>query len=997
MTPYQSQYWAHLLTLKGAGGSIENLTRSISNARVDLNPHQVDAALFALRSPLSKGVILADEVGLGKTIEAGIVLSQRWAERKRRILLIVPATLRKQWQQELDEKFFLPSVVLDSVLFNRMRKSGDGSPFLQDDKIIICSYHFASAKAQNIQNVPWDLVGIDEAHRLRNVFKPHSKLARRIADSIGSANKLLLTATPLQNSLMELYGLVSVIDEHVFGDAASFRDQFVKAGSESERNSQLRSRLMPVCIRTLRKQVVEYIPYTNRIPITQDFTPSDEEHDLYESVSAFLQREALISLPASQRQLITLVLRKLLASSTFAIAGTLHGLVGRLRNLKRVVDIQQAQAQAQPKPTTTDDLPSPRSPGEGPGVWVVSASELIDESDFESILELEDEWEPDEEPVAEASPIEPEATSEALPPSLDIDPKMLGEELQELLGFSQLASRITANAKGDALVPALETAFRRADELGAARKAVIFTESRRTQQYLFDLLSSRGYEGQLVLMNGTNADSVSKEIYERWLVRHAGEDCVSGSKPVDIKAAIVEEFRDRASIMIATEAASEGVNLQFCSLVVNFDLPWNPQRIEQRIGRCHRYGQKHDVVVVNFLNRRNEADQRVFDLLSEKFRLFNGVFGSSDEVLGALESGVDIERRIANVYQKCRTPEEIAQAFDELQSQLTEQIQTRMAGTRQTLLENFDEEVTERLRVHRDKTLESLSERERWLLSLTRTELNGEATFDAQQPRFQYTGTISRPGFYHFDWKQAEKNGDTFYRLQHPLAAHLVERAQNRQLSPATLTFDYAGHGSVVSVVEPLLGQHGWLELSKLTITSLDTEEFLLLTGITDDGKMLDDECCRKLLSLTASVANGVDGKMPDLNNQRNVEVTKRVREVEQRNMKHFDEEVLKLDHWSDDLKQGLEREIKELDKQIREARTVAALAASLGDKLEAQKLIRTLESTRKERRKRLFDAQDEIDKQRDELIARIEVQLGQKKSVTPLFTVQWRLEGHAR
>ena len=183
MTPYHSQYWAHLLTLKGAGGSIENLTRSISNARVDLNPHQVDAALFALRSPLSKGAILADEVGLGKTIEAGIVLAQRWAERKRRILLIVPATLRKQWQQELEEKFFLSSVVMDSVLFNRMQKSGQTNPFLQDDKIVICSYHFASAKAQSVQGVPWDLVGIDEAHRLRNVYKPHCKMARRIADA----------------------------------------------------------------------------------------------------------------------------------------------------------------------------------------------------------------------------------------------------------------------------------------------------------------------------------------------------------------------------------------------------------------------------------------------------------------------------------------------------------------------------------------------------------------------------------------------------------------------------------------------------------------------------------------------------------------------------------------------------------------------------------------------------------------------------------------------
>ncbi len=152
-------------------------------------------------------------------------------------------------------------------------------------------------------------------------------------------------------------------------------------------------------------------------------------------------------------------------------------------------------------------------------------------------------------------------------------------------------------------------------------------------------------------MNGTNADGRIKTHLHEWLARHAGEECISGSKPVDIKAAIVEEFRDRSSILIATEAAAEGVNLQFCSLVVNFDLPWNPQRIEQRIGRCHRYGQRHDVVVVNFLNRRNEADQRVFELLSEKVSSVDGVFGSSDEVLGAL-SRVSISSDVLQAFTR---------------------------------------------------------------------------------------------------------------------------------------------------------------------------------------------------------------------------------------------------------------------------------------------------------------------------------------------------------
>lgn len=275
---------------------------------------------------------------------------------------------------------------------------------------------------------------------------------------------------------------------------------------------------------------------------------------------------------------------------------------------------------------------------------------------------------------------------------------------------------------------------------------------------------------------------------------------------------------------------------------------------------------------------------------------------------------------------------------------------------------------------------------------MTRTELQQEATFDSAQPRFFYSGSRSSSGFYHFDWREAEKANETFYRQQHPLASHLIEVATNRKLPPATLCFNYHKHGGVISALEPFLGQSGWIELSKLSITSLDTEEFLILAGATDHGDVFDGELCRKLLSISATVTDSPTEIIPDFSDQRNTEMTKRVNEVEQRNMKHFDEEVLKLDHWSDDLKQGLEREIKELDRQIREARKVASLAASLNDKLEAQKLIRSLESTRKDQRKRLFDAQDEIDSRRDELIASIEVQLDQKKTISHVFTIRWRL-----
>jgi hypothetical protein len=369
VTPYQPRYFAHELTRRCASDSTEKLAGAVASAQVDLNPHQVDAALFAFSSPLAKGALLADEVGLGKTIEAGLVLSQKWAERKRRILVITPSNLRKQWFQEVTEKFFLPCRILEAKSYNAAIKQGNFRPF-EANEIVICSYQFARGQAADVANTTWDLVVIDEAHRLRNVYKPTNVIANTLKRALANAPKLLLT-----------------------------------------------------------------------------------------------------------------------------------------------------------------------------------------------------------------------------------------------------------------------------------------------------------------------------------------------------------------------EAGAEGINIQFCSLVVNYDLPWNPERIEQRIGRCHRYGQKHDVVVVNFLNRSNAADARVFQLLSEKFQLFEGVFGVSDEVLGAIGSGADFEKRIADIYQRCRVPDEIKAAFDQLQLELSLEINEAMTTTGRKLLENFDDEVREKLRLRDESSRDSLNRIERLLLLVTEHELAGHADF----------------------------------------------------------------------------------------------------------------------------------------------------------------------------------------------------------------------------------------------------------------------------
>ncbi|MCI0334004.1 MAG: DEAD/DEAH box helicase, partial [Planctomycetes bacterium] len=610
-TPYHAKYLAFELTKRVGADQADKLAQSLSNAMVDLNPHQVDAALFAFRSPLSRGAILADEVGLGKTIEAGIIISQLWAEKKRRILVIVPASLRKQWSRELAEKFFVPSRILEAKSFRELSRKST-SPLEQPNEVVICSYHFARAKAAEVTAIPWDLVVIDEAHRLRNVYKKDNKIAKALRDAVRGRPKVLLTATPLQNSLMELYGLVTFVDEHVFGSEDAFRELYAKKSDSLPPGvlANLRARLAPICQRTLRKQVTEYVRYTKRIPITEDFTPSRDEQQLYDQVSAYLQRENLHALPNSQRQLIELVLRKILASSSFAIAATLATMIDRLRKLERVA-------------------------GEAAGSPITG----VVGDDFEQADALEEEW---DESQTDGEPSPPADTKPTIGAADLIT--SLRAEADELTQYKTLAESIQQNAKGESLLKALRLGFAKAVELGSKPKALIFTESRRTQVYLKGLLEANGYAGQIVLFNGTNTDADSKQTYQAWLKQHQGQECVSGSPTADMRSALVDEFAERSPIMIATESAAEGVNLQFCSLVVNYDLPWNPQRIEQRIGRCHRYGQKYDVVVINFVNRANEADQRVFELLNEKFKLFDGVFGASDEVLGALESGIDIEK-----------------------------------------------------------------------------------------------------------------------------------------------------------------------------------------------------------------------------------------------------------------------------------------------------------------------------------------------------------------
>ncbi len=892
-----------------------------------------------------------------------MVLCQYWAEKRRNLLVICPASLRKQWALEFSEKFNLETIILDAKSYKEYRKAGSLNPF-RNNAIIICSMHYAGRKADEIKEIAWDLVVIDEAHKLRNVYRKSNKIGRRIRWATEDCKKLLLTATPLQNSLLELYGLSTLIDERLFGDLPSFRSQYINYGGNLE---ELRERLQKFCWRTLRRQVLEYIQFTERKLITRPFKPTEQEHKFYQALSSYLKRENNYAIPVSQKHLLILVVRKVLASSPRAVAGTLEIMHKRLislrENYKKTAKVSEQ----------------------------LFFNGEIDEDLLDEILE-------DEEDLSIESQ-ETEEEEEKKEKDEKIDLEKLNAEMKELEDYIRWARSIGVDTKSHALLKGLAIGFKRMSEMGAQQKAVIFTESRRTQDYLKEFLEANGYAGDVLTFNGSNRTSDAIAIYNAWLEKNQNTGRVTGSRAINIRTALIDYFKDKGKIMIATEAGAEGINLQFCSLVINYDLPWNPQRIEQRIGRCHRYGQKHDVVVINFLNERNEADRRVYELLEQKFKLFTGVFGASDEVLGSIESGVDFERRILDIYQECRTSEEIHEAFEKLQAELDEKIQTKMRETRRKLLDHFDEDVQERLKVNLTGAQKRLDRIGRMFWALTHHELQHLAEFDDQVYTFFLKDTPVQEaptGYYRLISKERENiSGIYLYRLRHPLGEFVLSQARSRECKPAHIAFDITHHPTHIAIIENLKGQSGWLRLEHLRIDSFDKEEYLLFSAFNDLGVALDQETCEKLFNCDGRVLGDIT--LPkSISDRLNAEVDRHVKATIsmslERNNKYFNEAREQLEKWADDMILAAEKELKDTKEQIKALTRQARQATTIQEQHELQEKIRQLEKKKRRQRQHIFDVEDEIMEKRDNLIDALEKRMRQRTSSEQLFTIRWEV-----
>jgi superfamily II DNA or RNA helicase len=787
---FQAKYVANVLARGGSG--LDRLSILLLDAKVDLNPHQVYAALEVLNNPFAHGHIFADEVGLGKTIETGIVIAEKWAEGCRNIIIVTPAILTKQWAVELDEKFYLPVQEL-------------GNDKDDHEAIKICSYNYCAAHEKELRAVPWDLVVMDEAHYLRNLYTGDNTIATAVINTFKDAFTILCTATPLQNSLLDLYSLASVADANLFGSLDSFKANYIQRDGSKD----LAGRLQTICTRTLRRQVLEYIRYTDRYSLTQEF-----------------------ELTGNEKQ--------------------------------EVVEINNSK------------MPT-----------------------LQKIIKL----------------------------------RQVGKE-------SKLA----------ALDRALDIAFDRLWKIGANEQAVIFTEYLPSQDYIVKHLGDK-YGAESVF-------AISGETKKR-------QD-------------VIDKFKASGKILVSTEVGGAGLNLQFCSLVINYDLPWNPQVIEQRIGRCHRYGQKHDVCVVNLLNKDSAVDARLYELLSEKLKLFNGVFGASDTVLGVLED-TNFEQRISEIYEHCRTEEQINRAFAELQSKLEQSIKSRQENAKQKVFQYLDVDVANKFKGIGQELKLAMSRKEALLWGLAKYAL-GSACIDGQHTIVLSNGKYNGRRFDGLIYKMDKDASPTErFRLGCPLAKEMLFACS--QAADTT--------SAVIEVSdEKYYGEQVTIALYKLRKAGAYFDSDIMLVGRTASGEVLSEKECERIMMLGGNVKSRSHAELDDdgslIRNHEALpekEITamdalfdKSLQDYEvtrhAKNEKYFEQSVRGLNGWAADKVAVVEKHLAAEQAKINAQKAAAKTERNFDKKIALLRNIKAAESEFADKHIATIKEIDAINAERDAMIA---------------------------
>jgi superfamily II DNA or RNA helicase len=946
--------------------------------RVDPNPHQIDAVVFALRRIPEGGCILADEVGLGKTIEAGLIISQLMAEGMRRVLLVVPKSLLGQWKTELYALFGIEAREgqLDPEVF-----AGTGV-FLTHRELAGGTKGASVLKAVD----PFDLVVVDEAHEVfSGIYKryrkdgaydqdsPQAQTAGRLREVIKRSGSpvVLLTATPIQNSLAELWGLVQYVEPTgtLLGRLPTFREVFCESGDRTvlpEQAGELRRRLQTVLQRTLRRQAQEFlqIPFVERHSRVFKYAMSPEEQALYADVTAWLMREHLHAFRGKQRHLLLISFHRRMASSLAALAKSLARVAQRLRDR------------------------------------LARRGHVVSDDNTQFLREMAADLEEDGDVAAAADGGVSEARTDEAPPITETD-EAIRAELEVVAGFAARARQLGHDSKARRLLEALRFVQDRGAQGLGSGKAVVFTESLTTQDYLRSLLVEHGYEpGDVTVFRGDNEGPDAERALEQWEADegHAIAAPRRPSRDIAIRLALVHEFKHRSKVFISTEAGGKGLNLQFCDTIINYDLPWNPQRIEQRIGRVHRYGQRRGVTVISFLAADNVAQSLTLEILTQKLDLFGKVLDASDAVLyepshAAPESlvasvGVDFEKELRVIYGRARSLDDVTADLQHLRDTMEnrrrafEEVQERASGLVEARLDDAVRQVLASYQRSLPSELEGL---DRDVELITRAYFDGAGisyTRDQQPGRvaYQVGPSDSLPDGYRDGF--AATVGDTrsisegeALHVGHPVVQAAVAAARQATNGPIGLVFEAATDAP--DDLRDHIGRRGQVVATLVSYQGIERVDNLLVTAILDsDDEPLSSGMVERLLTLPTRYVETAAAQNPQtLDDAIDAAVFADQAAMSAQEQARFEQMLRQLDHYLADQILIIRRKEARLNTQIEELqqrrdRNVGVQAGEATETRIAQ-LLREREQLAKQIAALEDGGDDEYREWRDRLFAR--------------------------
>ncbi len=679
---------------------------SLSNSRTQLLAHQLEST-HRIISALVPRFLLADEVGLGKTIEAGLVIKELiFRHGYERILIVCPASLVLQWQHEMRNKFNEDFTVVDRHYLARYKKNMKcANPWKKLNRAI-CSLDFLKSKsnADLLSETQWDIVVFDEAHRLRR-DSLHSTLAYTAGELLSARAKalLLLTATPFRGKLEELYYLIRLIDKNLLGPFQTFYNTYCLPNADL---SALREKISSVIIRRTKKDVGGF---TRRIARTIRFELFPEERALYDATTRYVAEEYNRAMQSDNRAVgfVMTVFQKLLDSSTAALLSALRKRRDHLSAILSKNDTEILRC------------------------YPIEKSLDADCADGDDIEEIDDRL---------------------LIQSIKKTRRELAEEIRTLDSLLDFGKSVHANKKSEKLAELVEALTKK------SKKILIFTQFRTTQEYLGEVLSKFKVE------------------------------FFHGSMNRDQKEKAIANFQEHADVLISTEAGGEGRNLQFCNVLINYDLPWSPLKIEQRIGRIHRFGQKLDVVIYNFSTAGTVAEN-VLKVLEKKLRLFEESIGTPDVLLGQIEEELNLPSIIMDILSRRKTVRKAGTEIEEKLERARKSYEklSQLAVT-QKLDFNYDEyyRITLRERAFSNKRIEDFVNRLR--------KIDSDADMCIGR-RSKLTGLYPLPQskrYGTFESRRALENDRLeFLAFGNPLVDSLINRARSA---------DFGGHTGIRTV-----------------------------------------------------------------------------------------------------------------------------------------------------------------------------------------------------